>query len=113
MEYEVKLDSSESKNREFRMVSMDKKYLDILFRIFKKYPYSFYIFGSRARGTSKELSDIDIIVKEDIPLSDKCKLEEDFENSDLPFLVDLVVWDECSIDFQNSIKSQMILLHEN
>jgi len=48
------------------------------------------VFGSRIKGTSKRLSDLDVCLKDKILDSDYELLKEKFEKSDLPFKVDLV-----------------------
>jgi type I restriction enzyme S subunit len=51
-------------------------------------------FGSRARGNAKPHSDLDLALMGDDPLSDLTRTEllADFEESDLPFRVDLLAW---------------------
>ncbi|CAH1764154.1 6517_t:CDS:2, partial [Entrophospora sp. SA101] len=55
-----------------------------------EYPYTFYAYGSRVKGTARRLSDLDICYQEDIPDNIAFKIEEEFKESDLPFLVELV-----------------------
>lgn len=52
----------------------------------------YWIFGSRAKGTAKLYSDLDIalVAKEPISLEALSLLEEDFTESELPFKVDIV-----------------------
>jgi type I restriction enzyme S subunit len=54
------------------------------------------IFGSRARGDAKPWSDLDLTVLDETPISDLALAEAraDFEESDLPFGVDLVPWSD-------------------
>lgn len=51
-----------------------------------------YVFGSRARGDSKELSDLDLLYETDEPiaLSQIAQIKFDLEESDLPIKVDIV-----------------------
>jgi uncharacterized protein len=51
-----------------------------------------YVFGSRARGTAKPFSDLDLAVDAEatIPPDRLDSLREAFSESDLPILVDLV-----------------------
>ena len=51
-----------------------------------------WIFGSRYRGVAKNFSDLDLAIKSDRPLTlDELGLiSEAFENSSLPFRVDVV-----------------------
>ena len=61
--------------------------------IFKKYPdvKNVFIFGSRAKGTYKQGSDIDLtIMNEGVKDTVISKIKSDFEDSSLPYTVDLV-----------------------
>lgn len=49
-----------------------------------------WLFGSRALGTYKEASDIDLAIKGELGSKTLLRLKDDFEESDLPFFVDLV-----------------------
>jgi predicted nucleotidyltransferase len=62
----------------------------ILQSILSKYPYCFYAYGSRAKGTAYKFSDLDICYQEDIPADIVCQIEEELEESDLPFMIELV-----------------------
>lgn len=90
------------------MLFMDPKHLIIVQNILSKYPYSFYAFGSRARGNPKILSDLDICFFDHIPLNVLGHIEEDFEESDLPYKVDIVDWNKCSDDFRVIIKKDLV-----
>jgi predicted nucleotidyltransferase len=65
------------------------------------------IFGSRVNDTAKPYSDIDLAVisKEGLDKSKLWELREAFEESDLPFCVDILDWNRLSKSFQNSIKN--------
>jgi len=61
--------------------------------IFNQYPEILlvHIFGSRAKGTSKPGSDIDLAIMNKVINSNTLlKLNNDFEESSLPYKVDLV-----------------------
>ena len=61
--------------------------------IFNKYPdvENVFIFGSRAKGTYKQGSDIDLaIMNEGVKDTVIGKMKSDFEDSSLPYTVDLV-----------------------
>lgn len=51
-------------------------------------------FGSRVRGRAKPTADLDLVVmgEERIPDTIQAELRADFEESDLPFRVDLLAW---------------------
>jgi len=92
------------------MIHMQKEHFEIIMRILKKYPYTFYAFGSRARGTHRSLSDLDICFMEPIPFNVQSHIREDFEESNLPFTVDLVDWNSCSDEFKKRIVENRVLL---
>ncbi len=65
-------------------------------------------FGSRINKTAKDYSDLDLAVVGDGILSDDTLrlLKEDFEESDLPFRVDVLDWHTISPEFQKVISKQ-------
>ncbi len=73
--------------------------------------YSIFIFGSRATGKSEKYSDIDIGIEGD-PLSVKTliALEEAFEESDIPFRIDIVDFSTVTDKFNNVAKQHTIVL---
>ena len=72
---------------------LSSKELDVIFSVFKKFPgiQEAILFGSRAMGTFKPGSDVDIALKGRLTLQDvarvKALLEEE---SPLPYLFDVV-----------------------
>lgn len=72
-----------------------------------------FIFGSRANKNAREFSDVDIgfISTEKIPLFTISLLREDFENSNIPFSVDLVDFTKVSEDFKNQAFKNTISLN--
>ncbi|CAJ0844982.1 9105_t:CDS:10 [Entrophospora sp. SA101] len=50
----------------------------------------FRLAGIEVKGTARKLSDLDICYQEDIPAAIAFQIEEEFKESDLPFLVELV-----------------------
>jgi predicted nucleotidyltransferase len=65
-------------------------------------------FGSRVNGPAKDYSDLDLVVVAPGELSaDTLRhLREAFEESDLPFRVDVLDWHETSLEFQNVIEKE-------
>lgn len=90
------------------MIQLSEEERAIVEGVLKKYPYTFYVFGSRAKGTGKPLSDLDLCVLENLPLSDRAKLDADFSESNLPFKVDIVSYPECDEAFKQRIQSDLI-----
>jgi len=73
-------------------------------------PYK--IFGSRAKGTARQYSDLDLILITTAPLAlvKLAELEECFAESDLPFKVDLIDWQRITPEFQERIQSEWVEL---
>lgn len=92
------------------MIYMEPRHLAIVHNILKKYPYAFYAFGSRVKGTQRRLSDLDICFKDSIPWSIRARIDEDFEESDLPFKVDIVDWNMCDDQFRAKIAADLVLI---
>jgi len=68
----------------------------------------FFAFGSRAKGSAKRYSDIDILIinKVIIPLITLSQLNEIFTESNLPFKVDLVDWHRITEEFREHIEKE-------
>ncbi|MBM3886907.1 nucleotidyltransferase domain-containing protein [Candidatus Dependentiae bacterium] len=89
-------------------MKIDPKHYSIVQAILASYPYTFYVFGSRAKDTARPLSDLDLCYKDSIPISIIAHIEEQFEESDLPFTVDLINWNTCSDDFKKLIEKDLV-----
>jgi predicted nucleotidyltransferase len=70
-----------------------------------------WIYGSRAKGTARPASDLDMIAftQPDQTLQVSA-LKEAFEESNLPFRVDLFVWDEVPDTFRKTIEEDHQIL---
>lgn len=90
------------------MIYLEDKHRQIIQKILNKYPYDFYAFGSRVKGTHRPFSDLDLCLLTSIPILEKAQLQEDFDESDLPFKVDMIQWDDISEDFRQMIKSDLV-----
>ncbi|MFZ4402776.1 MAG: nucleotidyltransferase family protein [Pseudobdellovibrionaceae bacterium] len=90
------------------MIQLEDRHLIQLKKILSRYPFVFYIFGSRAKGTAKPLSDIDLLTKHKITKLQMSSLREELEESSLPMKVDIVVWDDISAEFQKRIANDLI-----
>jgi type I restriction enzyme S subunit len=71
-----------------------------------------WAFGSRAKSTAKVFSDLDIAVIgcEPMGISLMATLREAFQESALPFKVDIVDWATTSPDFQQIIARDKVVL---
>ncbi|GFO66124.1 nucleotidyltransferase domain-containing protein [Geomonas paludis] len=73
-----------------------------------------WAYGSRVKGTSRPASDLDLVVfarreqREHVSA-----LKEAFEESDLPFRVDVMIWDEVPENFRNNILEHYTILIES
>ena len=72
------------------------------------YPYAFYAYGSRVKGTASQFSDLDLCYQENIPTSITRKIKEEFQESNLPFRVEIVNWHRMSLEFQDLIRKDLI-----
>jgi type I restriction enzyme S subunit len=63
------------------------------------------IFGSRAHGPAKPFSDLDLVImgEQRVPDAVRSVVQEAFEESDLPYRVDLVVWAEAPASLRDTI----------
>lgn len=67
--------------------------IEIIHSIFRKYPSVKHvkIFGSRANGRYKNGSDIDLVIlNNDFKCEDIASIRSDFEESALPYFVDII-----------------------
>ena len=71
-----------------------------------------WVFGSRANWTTKDSSDLDLALEGDSKLSHKVlgALKDDFENSSLPYTVDVVDLHRISDSFRQIVESQRVHL---
>ena len=91
-------------------LQLEEKDQKIIQQILSKYPYKFYAYGSRVKGTAKKYSDLDLCYQEEIPLSVISQLREEFTESDLPFEVELVNWKHMRPVFRKIIKEDLMLI---
>lgn len=72
-----------------------------------------WVYGSRAKWTSRPQSDLDLVAFASPEQKDRVgDLREAFEESDLPFRVDLFVWDEVPESFRTQIEVEHVELVE-
>ncbi|MDB5985074.1 MAG: restriction modification system specificity domain protein [Nevskia sp.] len=69
-------------------------------------------FGSRVTWTAKESSDLDLAIlgDEPVPANVQAALKEDFDESDLPFKVDLVDWATISESFRKIVERDKVVV---
>ena len=72
-----------------------------------------WAYGSRVKWTSRPQSDLDLVAFAPAEQKDRVGgLREAFEESDLPFRVDLFVWDEVPESFKEQIEAEHVELVE-
>ncbi len=66
------------------------------------------VMGSRVAGRAKTFSDLDLVIMGDAPLSlgTLAALRDAFDDSDLPFTVDIVEWAAASEPFRRVIANE-------
>ncbi len=73
-----------------------------------------WAYGSRVQGTSRPWSDLDLVVFATPDQRPEVgSLREAFEESNLPFRVDLFVWDDVPKSFRSGIEAHHVALREN
>ncbi|MBJ6751488.1 nucleotidyltransferase family protein [Geomonas anaerohicana] len=72
-----------------------------------------WTYGSRIKGTSRPSSDLDLVVFAEREQRERlAALKEALEESDLPFRVDVMVWDEVPDSFRKNILEHYVVLIE-
>jgi len=70
-----------------------------------------WVYGSRVKGSARLSSDLDMVVFSSPEQStDVFLLKEGLDESDLPFRVDLFVWDEVPEQFRKNIEAEHCVL---
>lgn len=97
-------------NKKTSMIDLNEKYISFIKETVYHYLQNceIYLFGSRTKGTAKKYSDIDIALKspnlnENILL----KIINDFENSTLPYEVDVLDLNNISETFRQYIEQDL------
>lgn len=82
-------------------------HLKLVLEILREYlpEYEVWAFGSRVKGKVKPYSDLDLVIisQQPVPVRRMALMEDAFEESDLPFRVDLVDWAETSDAFRRIV----------
>ena len=74
--------------------------------------YEVWAFGSRAKGSAKPYSDLDlaVITCQPLPLTIAANLADDFSESDLPWKVDVVDWATTRESFRKIIEQDKVVV---
>lgn len=94
-------------------IDLSEDQLKIILELLRRYlpGTEAWAYGSRVKHTSTTKSDLDMVVFAKPGHSlDVADLKEAFEESDLPFRVDLFVWDDVPLQFRENIKNDRVIL---
>lgn len=89
-------------------VQLEKKHFDIVAEILGPLQSEIRVFGSRAKGMASRFSDLDLCLMTDPGKAAITKLKSAFEESNLPFKVDVVVWSQLDESFRSAIQDSLI-----
>ena len=98
-------------------IDMRLKDLEITRQILMKHispDANVWVFGSRSKGNARPFSDLDLMIDfngQPLPLAIMTKLLDDFEESDLPYKVDIVDWNTVNDDFHTLTRKDRIKLN--
>ncbi len=95
------------------LLQLNEKHLALIRELLNRHlpGVEVWAYGSRIKGTAKPWSDLDLVVFADPSQQNAVgELREAFEESDLPFRVDLFVWDELPASFKENINENHLLL---
>ena len=92
---------------------LEEHHYDILRNILRNYYPNkvVWVYGSRIKGTAKKASDIDLVIfdSEDMEyhmLQDAC------DESDIPFLIQIMRWEKMPQDFKDNILEAYYVVQE-
>lgn len=94
-------------------LTIDPKHLSMVKEILKQFVFEkdVWAYGSRVKGTAKKHSDLDLVV---FGLDSKnfSNLREAFDESNIPFRVDIMDWNKIPESFQKNITEEYIVIQE-
>lgn len=98
------------------MIDVAPRHLETIKAILRRHvpDREVWAFGSRAARTAKKYSDLDLAVVGAAPLTlgQMAALENDFDESELPFKVDVVDWATASESFRRIIRMTAVVVQE-
>lgn len=102
-------------NNKIDITAEQEKIIRQIFRSRLPPGVSVWVFGSRARGNAKKYSDLDLALehKDHVKIEPRLifELNSDFEESDLPWTVDILDINDISSSFRQLIDQDKILLN--
>lgn len=98
------------------MLDLTDKHLSAITAILRKLvpDYEVWAYGSRINGTGHAGSDLDLVIvgKDKIGWQQMAKLKAAFEDSNLPFSVDVLDWNAIPDNFKESIKKKYEVIQQ-
>jgi type I restriction enzyme S subunit len=98
------------------MIDVLPHYLEIVSKILQTHVPECEVraFGSRITQTAKPYSDLDLVVVGKERLANKIiyALKDDFEESDLPFRVDVLDWYSISKEFRKVVEKNFLVIQK-
>jgi predicted nucleotidyltransferase len=97
------------------MTGLSESQVSVVVKILKAFEGTVIIFGSRATGSHRPDSDLDICLKAksgNVSLLELGNLREQFEASSLPFRVDLVDYQDLNAQFKEIVDLQGLVLRD-
>jgi predicted nucleotidyltransferase len=96
------------------VIDLEAQHLETIQRILRLHLPNAEVraFGSRVTGTAKSYSDLDlaILAPKRVTAVELAQLRLAFEESDLPFRIDLVDWHAISLEFRQIVEQQFEIL---
>jgi predicted nucleotidyltransferase len=97
-------------NENSQKLILTPKYLEIVMQGLKTFNYDVFAFGSRTKSTTKKFSDLDLLIKGEPTKKELIALKHYFEDSNLPFKVDIVLFGDLEKTFYEQIKLDLTLI---
>ena len=89
-------------------IQLDPKHKKIVDSLLIRFPYAFFVFGSRSKNKATLKSDPDLCIKEEISLEKYAHIKEALQNLLLPFSIDLILWSTLTESFKKQIEKELI-----
>lgn len=87
---------------------LEKKHKKIIDAFLLQYSYQFYAYGSRAKGSVNQYSDLDLCLMSQVSGDIFAHLKYGLSQLMLPFSIDLIGWQYISDEFKQAIKHDLI-----
>ncbi|MBQ8476115.1 nucleotidyltransferase domain-containing protein [bacterium] len=95
------------------MIDLEEKYINFIKNTLNLYlkEYKLFLYGSRAKNKAKKYSDIDIAIESlELTPEIKSRIEFEFENSTLPYKIDIADLRNIKESFKSLIEDDLVEL---